>query len=108
MNDTPTNRFEIRRLTDDDGGGWLVTFPELAGCTADGDTIEEAIANAADAERAWLAANAQWKTDAKSGKLNIRIPKSIHCQLALQAKRENVSLNTLIVTYLACAVGQPI
>lgn len=83
-----------------------MTFPELPGCTSDGDTIEEAVENAADAEKAWLAANEQWSIDEKSGKLNIRIPKSIHRQLALKAKKENVSINTLIVSYLSGAVKQ--
>lgn len=106
MKNTPINRFEISRLSDEDGGGWLVTFPELPGCTSDGNTIEEAIENAVDAEKAWIAANDQWSVNEKSGKINIRIPKSIHRQLALQAKRENVSINTLIVSYLSGAVKQ--
>ena len=27
----------IRRLTDEEGGGFLVEFPDLPGCMADGD-----------------------------------------------------------------------
>ena len=60
MNSSPINRFEISRLSEEDGGGWIVTFPELPGCTSDGDTIDEAVKNAADAEKAWLAAKEQW------------------------------------------------
>ena len=105
MKNTPTNKFEIRELTKDEGGGWLITFPDLPGCVSDGDTIEEAIESGADAEKAWLEANAEWQPEEKSGKLNIRIPKSVHRQLANQAHKENVSINTLIVAYLSSAIS---
>lgn len=36
-----------------------------------------------------------------SGKLNIRIPKSLHCQLSREAKRDGVSLNQYIIYKLA-------
>jgi antitoxin HicB len=105
MKNAPINKFEIRELTKDEGGGWLITFPDLPGCVSDGDTIEEAIENGVDAEKVWLEANAGWQPGEKSGKLNIRIPKSIHRELANQANRENVSINTLIVAYLSSAVS---
>jgi len=43
-----------------DGGGWLITFPELPGCMSDGDSQEEAIKNGAEAETAWLASAKEW------------------------------------------------
>lgn len=36
-----------------------------------------------------------------SGKLNIRIPKSLHCKLSQEAKRDGVSLNQYIIYKLA-------
>ena len=33
--------FEIRPLSEEDGGGFLITFPDLPGCMADGETPEE-------------------------------------------------------------------
>lgn len=36
-----------------------------------------------------------------SGKLNIRIPKSLHCRLSESAKREGISLNQYIIYKLA-------
>ena len=36
-----------------------------------------------------------------SGKLNIRIPKSLHCQLSQEARRDGVSLNQYIIYKLA-------
>ena len=35
--------FTIRRLSKAEGGGWLVEFPDLPGCIADGETIEKAV-----------------------------------------------------------------
>ena len=42
-------------IPEDEGGGYMVTFPDLPGCLADGDTAEEAIAEARDAFNAWMA-----------------------------------------------------
>ena len=55
MSDTEY-RFTVRPLTEDEGGGYLIEFPDLPGCMSDGETIEEAIANGEDAKRCWIAA----------------------------------------------------
>ena len=48
--------FRMRPLDDEEGGGWLIEFPDLPGCMSDGDTPEEALRNGADAVRCWIAA----------------------------------------------------
>jgi antitoxin HicB len=53
--------FEVKELSKEEGGGYLVTFPDLPGCMSDGDTKEEAIKNAKDAFNAWMGANKEWK-----------------------------------------------
>ena len=60
MKATPKNRFEVRAMTEEEGGGYLVTFTDLPGCMSDGETIEEAVVNAADAENEWLLASEKW------------------------------------------------
>lgn len=47
-------RFEIRPLTAEEGGGYLVEFPEFPGCMADGETPEEAVREAWDALASYL------------------------------------------------------
>lgn len=42
---------------------------------------------------------------APSGKLNLRMPPALHEQLAIEAKAQGVSLNTLIVALLAGGIG---
>ena len=41
--------FEIRPLTEDEGGGYLIAYPDFNVCIADGQTVEEALANGRDA-----------------------------------------------------------
>jgi predicted RNase H-like HicB family nuclease len=42
------------RITSQAEGGFLVQFPDLPGCLTEGDTIDEALANAAEALSGWL------------------------------------------------------
>ena len=43
--------FATSPLSAEEGGGYLVEFPRIPGCMSDGDTVEEAIANAREALR---------------------------------------------------------
>jgi antitoxin HicB len=91
MSDTEY-RFTVRPLSDDEGGGYFVEFPDLPGCMSDGETIEEAIANAEDAKRCWIAAMREAgrpiprpsvePAEGYSGKWQLRAPKSLHRRLA--------------------------
>ena len=59
-------RFEDYAITidpipEEDGGGYLVTLPDLPGCIADGETIDTAIAEARDAFTAWAMAEREDK-----------------------------------------------
>ena len=53
-------KIHITPLSYDDGDGFLVTFPDLPGCMADGETIEEAIRNAEGALICWIEACLEW------------------------------------------------
>ena len=104
----------IRPLTKEEGGGYLIEFPNLPDCMADGETMEEALHEAEDALQAWLATAKEFGDDIPepsiaskySGQWRIRLPKSLHAALALRAKSEGVSLNMLAATILAQACGQ--
>lgn len=41
----------------------------------------------------------------RSGQLRLRLPIELHTELAAEAERQRVSLNALIVTLLAGAIG---
>ena len=44
----------IEPLSEEDGGGFVATVPDLPGCMSDDDTREEAARNIDDAIRCWL------------------------------------------------------
>ncbi|MDD2770535.1 MAG: type II toxin-antitoxin system HicB family antitoxin, partial [Methylococcus sp.] len=46
----------VSPLPEADGGGYLITFPDLPGCMADGDTEAEAIEHGRDAFASWVSA----------------------------------------------------
>ena len=50
----PQYPFNINKLPDEEGGGYLIEFPDLPGCISDGETIDEAIANGKDALSCWI------------------------------------------------------
>ena len=104
--------FEIRPLTKKEGGGYLITFPDLPGCISDGETAEEALKNGLDAATAWLETAREFKDpipkpgNPSSGRFIMRVPKSIHARLVARAKQEGVSMNSLVMAYLAEALGK--
>ena len=110
----------ISRLADEDGGGYLITFPDLPGCMADGETEAEAVENGRDAFIAVVSALADMGRDipapsfcpedvavlGASGKFVARVPKSIHARLTIRAKAEGVSLNSLVLALIAEGLGR--
>ena len=109
MDDYP---FEVRPLTEDEGGGFLITFPDLPGCMSDGETIEEAIENGRDAFKCWMASHIEDNRpipapgESQSGKFVQRLPKSLHARLTARAKQEGVSMNTLVIAFIAESLGK--
>lgn len=122
---TPPYPFEayahvITPLSEDDGGGFLITFPDLPGCMSDGETEAQAIENGRDAFLTFVSACADLgreipaptfrAEDAQapqmSGRFVTRLPKFLHARLAARAAHEGVSINTLVVTLLAESLGR--
>lgn len=101
--------FTMRHLTQEEGGGYLIEYPDLPGCMSDGDTMEEAIINGKDAVRTWIETAKEMnrpipkpgELENQSGKWVQRVPKSIHLRLVNRAKEEGVSLNTLVIMLLS-------
>ena len=93
--------YRIEIVPDVVEGGYVVSFPDLRGCLSTGETIAEAIANGEDAKREWLIAALEdgfpipdpSSDEMYSGQFKLRIPKSLHRQLAMQSKKEGISMN---------------
>ena len=49
MNDLDAYPYEIAALPEEDGGGFVISYPDFEVCVSDGETIEAAIANGRDA-----------------------------------------------------------
>ena len=105
--------FEVRPLSPEEGGGFLISFPDFAECISDGETVEEAMENGRDALKATVAALKAKKLavpapnsgGVASGKFVARVPKTVHAQLATRARAEGVSLNALVLTFIAQGLG---
>lgn len=75
--------FVVRPLAKDEGGGFLIEFPDVPGVLSDSETTEEAIENGRDA-----------------------LKSAHHARLVERAKLEGVSLNTLVTAMIAEGLGQ--
>lgn len=109
----PTDyHFEVRPLTEDEGGGYLITFPDLPSCISDCETLEEAIKNGMDAAKSWLETAREFNDpipkprEPGSGKFVTRVPKSLHVRLVARAKQEGVSMNALVTAFIAESLGK--
>jgi RNA polymerase sigma-B factor len=104
--------YHIELVEDAPGGRWTAQVAEMPDCTAQGDTADEAarLVQGAMGERAASrAAKDTEKTKPRStatysGRLLIRMPQSLHADLAQAAEREDVSLNQFITNSLSSAV----
>lgn len=103
----------LTHVANGDGPVWTATVEELPGCEAQGLTPEEAAGAARSAVERWLSeANAAGRdipppgaAASHSGKLLVRMPRSLHAELTRASEREGTSLNAYIVAALSSAVA---
>ena len=101
-------------LRKDEEGDWVARVLELSGCTAHGGTQAEALEKLEQVKTAWIedaidAGDAIPEPNVgdklPSGKWLQRVPRSLHKGLVEMAGMEGVSLNQLVTTVLAGALG---
>ena len=106
--------FTVRKMNPEEGEGYLVEYPDVPGCVADGPTPEAAIADSRQALRGCLDLLKEMgrpipkpgSATAASGQWRQRVPRSLHARLAAQAAHEGVSLNTLVMMMIAEGMGR--
>ena len=113
---TTTNRsldeyqFTVRPLSKEEGGGYLVEYPDVPGCMSDGETIEEAIANGREALRDCVAVFHESgrkvpKPGIEAAQWRQRLPRTLYSKLTVQAEKEGVSINSFVTAIIAEAIG---
>ena len=101
--------YRMEVIPDEAEGGYCVSFPDLPGCMTCGESLEAAIANAQDCKKTWISAQLEdgneiaepMSVEEYSGQFKLRIPKSLHKELAERSKLEGLSMNQYCVYLLS-------
>ena len=112
---TDTHRYPAQVFWSEADQGFIAIATDLPGCSAFGETQQDALEELQDAIHAWTqAARAAGNPIPQpsppagdhhhSGKVLVRMPRRLHAELARAAKHEEVSLNHYIV-YLLSSVA---
>lgn len=99
----------IKELNDESGHYFYGAILELDGCQSTGETLEELNENLNEAMLGYLEVKIENNlpipipehAEEYSGKFVVRIPKTLHKRLAMEAKNEGVSLNQYAAYKLA-------
>jgi len=91
----------IKPITDESGSYYRASVLELDGCQSTGENFQEAYDSLMEAMEGWIESKlengftvpAPLDTDKYSGKYVVRLPKSLHARLVIEAEKEGVSLN---------------
>lgn len=99
----------VQEIFDESGHYFYGRILELDGCQSTGDTLEELYENLTEAMEGYLEVKLEYHlpipvpetAEKYSGKFLVRMPKSLHQRLVIEADREGVSLNQLALYKLA-------
>jgi antitoxin HicB len=103
--------YPIEILRSDDGV--FAFHPDLDGCAAQGESIEEAISNLDVARQLWLSARLEdglsvaepVNEEECNGRATIRMSGALHAELLKISRRQRISLNQLVNNALSEYVG---
>jgi len=96
--------YKLEIVPDTEEGGYVAYYPDLPGCFTSAETLDDIIGNAQDAEREWIKAalaegmeisepTPEIDVSEYSGQFKLRIPKSLHKALSINARNEGISMN---------------
>lgn len=102
------NKYSLSIFWSNEDDAFIALSPEFPGLSAFGESKEDALKEAeyAVTEMQKLAEEHGEKVPvarefpSHSGQFRVRIPRSLHSALVLEAERQGVSLNSLVQTYL--------
>jgi antitoxin HicB len=113
MTDPASYPVHLRRLSPEEGGGWLAEVPDLPGCMSDGETPEEAVTNVQGAILSWIEAADDLRRPIPhpaSERLGARIlvPADLRQKLEAQARARGMSVNSLAAEIIAEGLRNPV
>lgn len=93
--------YKIEIVKDGNEDGYVLSIPELKGCLTIADDLEIGMKMIEDAKRQWFMAALESgyeisvpnKLEKYSGQFKLRLPKSLHKELAERSKQEGISMN---------------
>lgn len=93
--------YMIQPVEDESGKYYHAAVLELDGCQSTGDSFQEAYDSLLEAMEGWIETKLEngflvpmpISASNYSGKFVLRLPKSLHARLAVEAEKEGVSLN---------------
>ena len=96
-------------VPDTEDGGFVIDFPDLPGCMTQVEDASEIAAMADEVRRLWITSEYEQGASipepslpaTHSGKFMVRLPRSLHRDLARSAEREGTSLNAYVTALLA-------
>lgn len=102
-----------RLLIPNPEGGYTAEILEFPGCITQGRTADEAVNNLNEAAKSWVEASLEDGREIPSpasnydhsGKVALRMPRSLHRHAAQMAERNSTSLNQYVVAAVAEQVG---
>ena len=102
-----------RVLIRDETGQFTAEILEFPGCLTFGDSPNEAVDKLEETAKAWIEVELEQGHEIPpasanyeySGRIALRLPKSLHRQAAIHAEREGVSLIHFLVSAIAARVG---
>ena len=101
--------FMVQHVKDESGDYYFSRVLELDGCHSDGATREESLESLREAMEGWIETKLEFgdaipeptSKNNYSGKFVIRLPKSLHQRLSVEAESEGASLNQYVVYKLS-------
>src|SRR5260370_11410893 len=94
-------QFTVRPLSKEEGGGYLVEYPDIPGCMSDGETIAEAIANGRETLRDCLDVFRESgrnvpKPSNEAAQWRARLPRTVYTKMTKHAELQGISIKSLV------------
>lgn len=108
--------YKIEIIKDETEGGYVLSIPQLKGCLTCADNLEKGMEMLEDAKKQWLIAALEcgyeipepYKQENYSGQFKLRLPKSLHKELAEKSKEEGISMNQYCLYLLSKNSNLPV